>query len=154
MKKHSLFSRKRQSETPGFTRFLKGPSCGVPNIDSDQLHAFIALAEELDFTRAVDRLHVAQPRFSKQITDLEEELRSQLFSCDEGRDVKLTNAGRVIVEEVRSALLHMERAFQGARAAQEKSDSALTIEHPPDAHQAFPIDHHRHLRPPRERGKQ
>jgi DNA-binding transcriptional LysR family regulator len=150
MNRHSLFTRKLQNETPGVTEFLKGPLSSVPNIDSDQLHAFIVLAEELNFTRAAGRLHLTQPTLSKQITDLEEELRSQLFTRDKGRCVKLTDAARVIVEEVRPVLLHMERAFQRARAAQEKSDSILTIGHSPDANQALRMDGQRYLRLPRE----
>lgn len=42
--------------------------------------AVIALAEELRFTRAADRLHISQSTLSKQITDLEEEQRFHLFT--------------------------------------------------------------------------
>ena len=61
-----------------------------------------------------------------------------------------TNAGRVVVKEVRSALLDMERAFERARAAQERSNSVLTIERSPDAHQALQMDSQRHLRLPQK----
>ena len=43
------------------------------------LEYFVAAAEELNFTHAADRLHVSQPPFSKQIHDLEGELRMELF---------------------------------------------------------------------------
>lgn len=42
-----------------------------PNVEVRHLHAVIALAEELNFRRAADRLHITQPALSKQITDLE-----------------------------------------------------------------------------------
>ncbi len=149
MKRHLLFTRKRQNETPSVAEFLKGPSSSVPNINSDQLRAFLVLAEELNFAQAADRLHLTQATLSKQITHLEEEFRCRLFTRDKGRGVKLTNAGRV-VKEVRSALLDMERAFERARAAQERSNSVLTIERSPDPHQALQMDSQRHLRLPRK----
>jgi DNA-binding transcriptional LysR family regulator len=149
MKRHLLFTPKRQSETPGVAEFLKGPSTSVPNINSDQLRAFVVLAEELNFTQAADRLHHTQATLNKQITDLEVEFRCRLFTRDKA-GVRLTNAARVVVKEVRSALLDMERAFERARAAQERSNSVLTIERSPDAHQALQMDSQRHIRLPRK----
>jgi LysR family transcriptional regulator, benzoate and cis,cis-muconate-responsive activator of ben and cat genes len=43
------------------------------------LEYFVAAAEELNFTHAADRWHVSQPPFSRQIHDLEDELRMELF---------------------------------------------------------------------------
>jgi DNA-binding transcriptional LysR family regulator len=104
-----------------------------PNVEVRHLHAVIALAEELNFTRAADRLHITQPALSKQITDLEAEHRFHLFARNKRRVVELTDAGRVFVEEARSALSHAERAVHLARAAHEGSDSILTIGHSPYA---------------------
>ena len=118
MDNHSLFPAKRQNETVGIAEFSRRPLSSLPDIDSDHLHAFIVLAGELNYPRAADRLHRTQAAVRKQIADLEKELRFQLFTRDKGRGVKLTSVGRVVVEEIRSALLHMERAFQRARAAQ------------------------------------
>jgi DNA-binding transcriptional LysR family regulator len=53
-----------------------------PNVEIRHLLAVIALAEELNFTRAADRLHITQPALSKQITDLEAEHRFHLFTRD------------------------------------------------------------------------
>jgi DNA-binding transcriptional LysR family regulator len=78
-------------------------------------------------------LHITQPALSKQITDLEEEYRFHLFTRNKRRIVELTDAGRVFVEEARSALSHTERAVHFARAAHEGSDSILTIGHSPYA---------------------
>jgi DNA-binding transcriptional LysR family regulator len=102
-----------------------------PNVEIRHLHAVIALAEELNFTRAADRLHITQPALSKQITDLEAEHRFHLFTRHKRRIVELTDAGRLFVEEARSALSHTERAVHFARAAHDGSDSILTIGHSP-----------------------
>jgi DNA-binding transcriptional LysR family regulator len=91
------------------------------------------LVEELNFRRAANRLHITQPALSKQITNLEAEHRFHLFTRNKRRIVELTDAGRVFVEEARSALSHTERAVHLARAAHEGSDSILTIGHSPYA---------------------
>src|SRR6202046_4644592 len=104
-----------------------------PNLEIRHLHAVIVLAEELNFTRAADRLHITQPALSKQITDLEGEYRLHLFTRDTRRVVELTDAGRAFVEEARSALFHTERAVHLAHAAHNGSNSVLTIGHSPFA---------------------
>ena len=104
-----------------------------PSIEIRHLLAVIALAEELNFRRAADRLHITQPALSKQITDLEAEHRFHLFTRNRRRIVELTDAGRVFVQEARSALSHTERAVHLARAAHDGSDSILTIGRPPYA---------------------
>jgi len=102
-----------------------------PNFEVHQLHAVIVLAEELNFTRAADKLHISQPALSRKITDLEEQHRFHLFTRDKRLGLELTDAGRIFVEEARFALLHGERALHLARAAHEGSDSVLTIRHSP-----------------------
>jgi DNA-binding transcriptional LysR family regulator len=109
----------------------------VPNLEVRHLHAVIVLAEERNFTRAADRLHITQPALSKQITDLEAEHRFHLFTRDKRRLVELTDAGRVFVQEARLALSHTERAVHLAQAAHEGSDSVLTIGHSPYADHAW-----------------
>ncbi len=104
-----------------------------PNLEVRHLQAVIVLAEELNFTRAADRLHITQPALSKQITDLEAEHRLHLFTRDTRRVVELTDAGRAFVEEARSALFHTERALHLAHAADNGSNSVLTIGHSPFA---------------------
>jgi hypothetical protein len=151
---HSLFPSKRQNEAVGVAEFSRRPLSSVPDIDSDHLHVFIVLAGELNYPRAADRLQPTQAAVRKQIADLEKELRFRLFTRDNGRGVKLTTVGRVVVEEIRSALLHIERAFQRARAAQERSNNALTIEHSPDAHQVLAMYAQRHVRLPLQRERQ
>jgi len=108
-----------------------------PNLEVRHLHAVIVLAEERNFTRAADRLHITQPALTKQIADLEGEHQFHLFTRDKRRVVELTDAGRVFVEQARLALFHTERAVHLAHAAHQGSDSILTIGHSPYADHAW-----------------
>jgi DNA-binding transcriptional LysR family regulator len=67
------------------------------------LRYFVAVAEELHFTRAAERLHVSQPALSRQIRLLERHLRCDLF-VREPRVVRLTAAGEVLLVEAREVL--------------------------------------------------
>ena len=78
-----------------------------------QLEAFLAVAEELHFGRAADRLHVAQPPLSRTIKQLERDLGAHLFERTT-RNVRLTGAGEALLEPARQALescvsCHVER---------------------------------------------
>src|SRR6266849_1974893 len=82
-----------------------------------RLHRYVVvLADELNFTRAAARLHVAQPALSRQIRQLEEYLGAKLFERTK-REVRLTAAGEAFTAEARLTLFHADRAVQGARAA-------------------------------------
>ncbi len=115
------------------TELWDGMGAVFPNVDVRHMHAVIILAEERNFTRAADRLHITQPALSKQITDLEEQQRVHLFTRDTRRAVELTDAGRAFVEAARAALQLTGRVAHVARAAQEGSDSVLTIGRSPYA---------------------
>jgi DNA-binding transcriptional LysR family regulator len=73
------------------------------------LRYFVAVAEELNFTRAAERLHLSQPALSKQIRGLETALRAQLFARDR-RQVSLTAAGRGLLDFARPLLESWDEA--------------------------------------------
>ena len=108
-----------------------------PNVEIRHLHVVIVVAEELSFTRAAHRLHITQPALTKQITDLEREHRFHLFTRYKRRPVELTDAGRVFVQEAKSALFHTERAIHLARATHEGADTVMLIGHSPFADPAW-----------------
>jgi DNA-binding transcriptional LysR family regulator len=85
-------------------------------VELRQLRYFIAVAEELHFTRAAARLHIAQPPLSQQIRQLELELRTPLLRRS-SRNVELTPAGQAFLEEARKTVAQAERAAQVARQA-------------------------------------
>ncbi len=90
------------------------------------LRYFVAVAEELHFARAAERLNIAQPPLSKQIRQLEQELGVQLLERTT-RTVSLTGAGKVFLEEARRALWQTERAATLARQAQRGEVGELSV---------------------------
>jgi len=77
----------------------------------------VAVGVELHFTRAAERVHVAQPSLSKQIRNVEEELGVELFKRTTRKQVEVTEPGRVFIENAQRALLYADRAASMARAA-------------------------------------
>jgi DNA-binding transcriptional LysR family regulator len=96
------------------------------------LRYFVAVAEELHFRRAAERLHVAQPAISEQIRKLEQELGVRLFDRDQ-RHVELTDGGRALLQEARHVLRQAEHARNAARNACAAATARLHVGYVADA---------------------
>jgi len=90
------------------------------------LRYFVAVAEELNFRGAAEKLHMAQPPLSAQIKALEQELRARLFERTT-RSVQLTHAGRVFLEEARAVLRASTQAEQRVRDAEHGLAGTLRV---------------------------
>ena len=90
------------------------------------MEAAIALAEELNFSRAAQKLHITQPALTKRIAELEDRLGISLFARDH-QMVDVSDSGRAFVEEARLSVLHGERAFQAAQRAARGVDVVLNF---------------------------
>lgn len=108
------------------------------NIELRHLRAIVAVAEELNFTRAAERLFVAQQALSNQIRQLESELGVRLFDRST-RHVALTEAGAELYQRARQILVAVDDAARTAReAAQPKTALKVgfvaSLEHSAFAH--------------------
>ena len=80
------------------------------------LRYFLAVAEELHFARAAERLHIEQSPLSRAIRALEEELGAQLF-VRTSRSTRLTLAGKLLMENAPRVLLALDQARESVKAA-------------------------------------
>jgi DNA-binding transcriptional LysR family regulator len=90
------------------------------------LKAFIAVAEELHFGRAAERLHIAQPPLSQQIRQLEKSLGVQLFERST-RSVRLTSGGEALLDHARRIIDGVEDAERAARAGGRGEYGKVTV---------------------------
>jgi LysR family transcriptional regulator, hca operon transcriptional activator len=87
---------------------------------------FIAVAEELNFTRAAHQLSTAQPSLSQQIRDLENEIGAPLFQRTQ-RKVVLTRAGRALLKEAREIQRRVRRLAELAHHATNAEGLVLSV---------------------------
>lgn len=90
------------------------------------LRGFVAVVEELNFTAAAKRLHVAQPALSRQIQALESELGMELFERNR-RTVSITEAGQVLLPVVRRMIRDFDHAVATGAAAQRSKEMVLRV---------------------------
>ncbi|MEC2394949.1 LysR family transcriptional regulator, partial [Bacillus toyonensis] len=95
-------------------------------MDIRKMRYFITVAEELNFSRAAERLMMAQPPLSQEIRKLEEELGVQLFHRTK-RMVELTDAGKIFLEGARQTLLQVDRTNKETQLADEGKLGHLII---------------------------
>lgn len=91
-----------------------------------QLEMFIAVAEELNFRVAAERLHMTQPPLSRQIRELEQSLAVQLFQRD-NIGVSLTEHGKQFLPEARALIAQAERLAASFRAAECPEERSLKV---------------------------
>ncbi|ABK01439.1 transcriptional regulator, LysR family [Arthrobacter sp. FB24] len=92
----------------------------------DQLAGFIAVAEELHFGRAAERLNMTQPPLSRQIQKLEKTVGAELLERD-NRKVRLTAAGTAFLEEARRLMALANRAPLTAQRIASGSSGLIRI---------------------------
>ncbi|MFF9478666.1 LysR family transcriptional regulator [Streptomyces sp. NPDC014733] len=96
----------------------------VMDVHGRDLRYFTAVAEELHFTRAAERLYVSQPALSKQIRALEKQVGAALFDRDR-REVRLTAAGAALLPHARRIVAEWETARE--TVARVVADRAATL---------------------------
>jgi LysR family hca operon transcriptional activator len=95
-------------------------------VELRHLRYFVAVAEELNFTRAADRLHTSQPSLSQQIRQLESTVGVPLL--DRSRHhVALTNAGRIFLREAKDILSRVDHASRLAKQAADGRAGELSV---------------------------
>jgi DNA-binding transcriptional LysR family regulator len=87
---------------------------------------FLAVAEHLNFSKAAQQLHIAQPPLSRQIQQLEADLGVVLFLRNK-RHVELTRAGQVFLDEARKLVVQAGHAAEAARHAQKGESGGVRI---------------------------
>lgn len=98
----------------------------VTPLSTRDLQAFMAIAEELSFRRAAERVFIDQSALSRRVQNLEETLGFQLIFRTT-REVMLTEAGRVFYEEIAPAMQALSRAGEIARIAAEGKTGRLRV---------------------------
>lgn len=91
-----------------------------------ELEAFVAVAEELHFGRAAERLHISQPALSQQVQRLEADLGAVLLERS-SREVRLSPAGAVFLERARALLGDVATAAEAARDVASGVSGRLSI---------------------------
>lgn len=101
----------------------------VPDMELRHLRYFLAVAEELNFSRAASRVYLSQPALSQQIRKLEEELGVGLFRRNR-RQVELTEPGRMLLEGTQQALVQIDQTVRAVRESSGAESGRLKVGFP------------------------
>src|ERR1700678_3907737 len=98
----------------------------VMDVHGRDLRYFVAVAEDLHFTRAAERLFISQPALSKQIRMLERQVGAPLCGRGRGRDgVRLTPVGEALLPHARAVLAAWDRGWAEAEQAKSRQQATL-----------------------------
>ena len=101
----------------------------MDRVEARELSYFVAVAEELHFGRAAQRLHMAQPPLSRAIAGLERRIGVALLRRT-SRKVELTDAGEVLLREARKALSAIDAAVRRAERAGDAEQHLVVVTKP------------------------
>lgn len=96
------------------------------NIELRHLRYFLAVAEELNFGRAAERLNITQPSLSRQIQNLEKELGLILFERKQ-RQIRLTAPGQILLAEVEQIMIRFDQGMRVVKRASRGEVGQLTV---------------------------
>jgi DNA-binding transcriptional LysR family regulator len=109
------------------------------------LKYFLAVAEELNFTKASEKLFISQPPLSRQIAELEEELQAKLFIRN-NKKVELTEAGKYFEKEVKTLFQDLERISLKTKKIAENVSGEFRIAYISSIYSAVISDLIKHLK--------
>lgn len=109
-------------------------------MDTQNLKAFLQVAEDNSFSQAAEKLHLTQPAVSKRIALLEQQLDCQLFDRI-GRQVGLTEAGQALLPHAKAVVLQLQAAQQAVRdlAGEVAGELRLATSHHIGLHRLPPV---------------
>ena len=98
----------------------------MDRVDVRELECFVAVADNLSFSKAARQLHLSQPPLSRQVQALEGKLGARVFTrCAHG--VALTNAGARFLEDARAILRHVDHAAGAIRIESQEETGRLHL---------------------------
>ena len=120
------------------TNMLKTDERLVSDMELRHLRYFVAVAEELSFTRAAEKLRIAQPSLTRQIKDLEEEIGARLLDRTK-KQVKLTNEGECLLARAKRLLGDSIEMVESVREVSRQAASIRIGYLPHPFHRLLPI---------------
>ena len=94
----------------------------------EKLYYFLSVAKHLNFTRAAQECHIAQPAISEQISSLERELGVQLFERG-ARSIRLTAAGEVFYQHISRFVQNYEQSLREVRTSLQEKSLVIGVNH-------------------------